>query len=195
MFGLDQAGIAALCEEAGALPVGGTGLLTLDYFMGNRTPYRDPLLRGTVLGLSLSHSRADLYRSAVEGVALGSANVLRRIKELGIPCNRIVSSGGYAKNRLWLKATVDAVGLPMELQGGTNLTIVGAAASAATGAGLFHDLFAAADAVTQPATIIEPDLSAHMRYAELLQDYLEATELLTPLLHRLAARQLGGGKA
>ncbi|MDQ0393286.1 FGGY-family carbohydrate kinase [Labrys monachus] len=195
MFDLDRAGLTALWEEAEALPVGGTGLLTLDYFMGNRTPYRDPLLRGTILGLSLSHSRADLYRSAVEGVALGSANVLKRIKELGIPCNRIVSSGGYARNRLWLKATVDAIGLPMELLGGTNLTIVGAAASAAAGAGIFPDLFAAADAVTQPATIIEPDLRAHMRYGELLQDYLEATELLTPLLHRLAARQLGGASA
>ena len=65
-------------------------LLTLDYFMGNRTPYRDPLLRGAVIGLSLGHDRAALYRSAVEGVALGSANVLKRMGELGVACRRIV---------------------------------------------------------------------------------------------------------
>ena len=46
-----------------------------------------------------------------------------------------------------------------------------------------------------PGTVVEPDLGAHMRYAGLLEDYLEATELLTPLLHRLAARQLAGDKA
>ena len=93
MFALDRPGAARLPREAGALPVGGTGLLTLDYFMGNRTPYRDPLLRGAVIGLSLGHDRAALYRSAVEGVALASANVLRRMGELGVPCRRIVSVG------------------------------------------------------------------------------------------------------
>jgi ribulose kinase len=190
MFGLDAAGREALYREAEALPVGGTGLITLDYFMGNRTPYRDPLLRGAVLGLSLGHDRAALYRSAVEGVALASANVLKRMGELGVPCRRIVSAGGYAKNRLWLQATVDAIGLPVQLLPTANLTIIGAAASAAAGAGLVPDLFQAAEAVRQQTVTIEPDLHAHRRYDELLGDYLEATELLAPLSRRLAARQL-----
>lgn len=191
MFDLDAAGSAQLQEEAAALGVGETGLLTLDYFMGNRTPYRDPLRRGAVLGLSLGHDRAALYRSAVESVALASANVIKRMAELAIPCRRIVSAGGYAKNSLWLKATVDAIGLPVELQPDANLSIIGAAASAAVGAGLVKDLFAAASAVTGPAIIIEPDPVAHARYEDLLNDYLEATELLAPLSRRLAARQLG----
>ncbi|MDQ0475231.1 FGGY-family carbohydrate kinase [Labrys wisconsinensis] len=192
VFRLDAAGLEALWREAEALPVGGAGLLTLDYFMGNRTPYRDPMLRGAVLGLSLGHDRAALYRSAVEGVALASANVLRRMGELGVACRRIVSSGGYARNRLWLRATVDAIGRPVELMPEANLTIIGAAASAAAGAGLVPDLFAAAAAVAQPAITVEPDLAAHARYGELLADYLEATKLLAPLSRRLAARQLGG---
>jgi ribulose kinase len=190
MFGLDGAGRESLYRQAEALPVGGTGLITLDYFMGNRTPYRDPLLRGAVLGLSLGHDRAALYRSAVEGVALASANVLKRMGELGVPCGRIVSAGGYAKNRLWLRATVDALGLPVELLPAANLTIIGAAASAAAGAGLVPDLFRAAEAVRQPTVTIEPDPAAHRRYKELLEDYIEATELVAPLSRRLAARQL-----
>ena len=191
IFDLDKAGRAKLVEDASAFAVGGTGLLTLDYFMGNRTPYRDPLRRGAVMGLSLSHDRASLYRSAVEGVALGSANVLKRMRELGVSCSRIVSAGGFAKNSLWLRATVDAIGLPVELLAQTNLTIIGTVAAAANGAGFVPDLFAAAEAVTQKVTIIEPDLAAHARYGELLEDYLEATELLAPLSRRLAARQLG----
>ena len=39
-------------------------MLALDYFMGNRTPYRDRLLRGACLGLSLGHDLAALYRAA-----------------------------------------------------------------------------------------------------------------------------------
>jgi ribulose kinase len=195
LFGLDADGLAALWREAEALPVGGAGLLTLDYFMGNRTPYRDPLLRGAVLGLSLGHDRAMLYRSAVEGVALASANVLERMGELGITSRRIVSAGGYARNPLWLRATVDAIGRPVELLPDANLTIIGTAASAATGAGLMPDLFAAAKAVTRPGTVIEPDPVAHARYRELFAEYLEVTDLLAPVSRRLAARQLGAPSA
>jgi ribulose kinase len=191
MFDLDAEGSARLQNEAEALPVGATGLLTLDYFMGNRTPYRDPFLRGAVIGLSLGHDRAALYRSAVEGVALASANVLKRVSELGISVNRVVSAGGYTKNRFWLQATVDAIGLPVQLQPSANLSIIGAAASAAVGAGLLGDLFAAAAAVVQPTTTIEPDPEAHKKYRDLLNEYLEATELLAPLSRRLAVRQLG----
>ncbi len=190
MFGLDEAGADDLRRKAEALPVGGGGVLALDYFMGNRTPYRDPLLRGAFLGLSLGHDRAALYRSAVEGVALASANVLKRMGELGVACHRVVSSGGYARNPLWLKATVDAIGLPMQTLPDVNLTILGAAACAAAGAGLAANLFEAAKAVAQPPIIKEPDLAAHERYRELLSDYREATEILTPLMHRLAGRQL-----
>jgi hypothetical protein len=190
VFRLDAAGLAELWREAEALPVGGSGLLSLDYFMGNRTPFRDPLLRGAVVGLSLSHDRAALYRSAVEGVALASANVIRHMQALGTPCRRIVSSGGYAKNRLWLRATVDAIGMPVQLSSNANLTIVGTAASAAAGAGLVADLFEAASAVVQPTTTIEPDPAAHAIYAEMLAEYLELTELLAPVARRLAERQL-----
>ena len=135
IFGLDAAGTQALIAEAGRRPPEGSGLRTLDYFMGNRTPYRDPHLRGAVLGLSLGHDRAALYRSAVEGVALASANVLAQARKLGVPIERIVSAGGFAKNALWLRATVDAIGLPVQMAAEENLSIVGTAAAAATGVG------------------------------------------------------------
>ena len=191
MFGLDADGTRVLIAQAQALPVGRSGLVTLDYFMGNRTPYRDPLLRGAVLGLSLGHDRASLYRSAVEGVALASANVIRHMRELGIACERIVTAGGYAKNPLWLEATVDAIGLPVELLPEANLSIIGAAGTAAFGAGLVESLHAGARAVAQPTTHVEPDRTRHAQYMELLEEYLEATALLAPLSHRLAMRQLG----
>ncbi len=190
IFELKGPGREALREAAAAIPVGGTGLITLDYFMGNRTPYRDPKLRGAILGLSLSHDRAALYRSAIEAVALASANVLKRIDELKVPVNHIVTAGGYAKNRLWLQATVDAIGMPVHLSKEANLTIVGAAASAAVGAGLAKDLFAAAAAVAPQTVKIAPDAKSHEAYKHLLADYIEATNLLAPLSRRLADRQL-----
>jgi ribulose kinase len=189
IFQLDAAGTQRLIAEAAALPSEGSGLLTLDYFMGNRTPYRDPHLRGAVLGLSLGHNRASLYRSAVEGVALASANVVAQALSLGVPIDRIVSAGGYCRNALWLRATVDAIGLPVQLAAEENLTIVGTAAVAATGVGLFPDLRTAAAAVARDGRLIEPDMAAHRRYAQSLEQYREATTLLTPILHGLSGQK------
>ena len=188
IFQIDEAGQKQLIEAASALPVDGTGLMTLDYFMGNRTPYRDPHLRGAVLGLSLAHDRASLYRSMIESIALGSANVIAQARDIGVPVDHIVSAGGYAKNSLWLRATVDAIGLPVHLAAEENLTIVGTAAAAATGIGLFPDLRTAAAAVVRLGRCIEPDMQAHAVYAEALDRYRGVTGLLTDTLHDLSTR-------
>ncbi len=186
IFQLDEAGERDLIAASAAHPVGGTGLLMLDYFMGNRTPYRDPHLRGALMGLSLDHDRPAIYRSAVESVALASANVVAQAVSLGVPVDLVVSSGGFRKNELWLRATVDAIGLPVQLAAEENLTIVGTAAAAATALGLFSDLRVAAAAAAQPGRHVEPDLAAHGRYREALERYRETTAILSPTLHALS---------
>lgn len=186
VFGLDSEGHRRLIDEAAALPAGSTKLMALDYFMGNRTPYRDPALRGAFIGLSLDQGRAQIYRAAVESLALGSANVVLGAIEAGVPCRRIVSSGGFRRNAAWLRATVDALGMPIHLPAEDNLTILGAVASAATAAGLMVDLTAAAAAVETVGSTIEPDLSAHARYRDMLGQYREATLSLRPLMHALS---------
>ncbi|MGD0186120.1 MAG: FGGY-family carbohydrate kinase [Roseiarcus sp.] len=186
IFGLDDAGGAALIAEAAKLGIGETGLLTLDYWMGNRTPYRDPNLRGAIFGLSLWHDRATIYRSAVEAIALGSANVVAGLLARGVSLDRFVLSGGICKNPLWLRATVDAIGMPIHVARDDNLSLVGGAVSAAAALGLFPGLTAASKACAAPAAIIEPDASAHVRFTEMLQSYREATETAAPIAHRLA---------
>ena len=111
--------------------------------------------------------------------------------ELGVGPS-LVSSGGYAQSRLVESGTVRCDGVAGAAAAGRQLTILGAVACAANAAGLTPDLFGAAKAVAQPFVAVEPDLKAHDRYRELLADYIEATELLTPLLHRLAERQTTG---
>ena len=52
---------------AEALPAGSEGLLVLDHFQGNRTPHKDPLARGTFVGLTLNHTLAHLYGAWTRG--------------------------------------------------------------------------------------------------------------------------------
>ena len=111
---------------------------------------------------------------------------MARAVSLGVQVDLIVSSGGFRKNELWLRATVDAIGLPVQLAAEENLTIVGTAAAAATAVGLFPDLRTAAAASVRPGRQIEPDLAAHARYGEALAHYQDTTALLSPTLHALS---------
>jgi xylulokinase len=63
------AGFAELDLEAEGVPAGSEGLLVLPYFLGEKTPIHDPEARGTVVGLTLSHTPAHLWRALLEGVA------------------------------------------------------------------------------------------------------------------------------
>ena len=58
-----------LNEQAAKLPVGSEGLIVLPYFMGERSPIWDSDAKGTIVGLSLAHTKAHLYRAFLEAVA------------------------------------------------------------------------------------------------------------------------------
>lgn len=187
IYGLDATGFAALNEAAGAIPPRRTGLLALDYWMGNRTPYRDPNLRGAILGLSLSHDRAGIYRACVNAIALGSANVVFDLARQGVAIDRIVLAGGILRNPLWLRATVDALGMPVGIAREDNLSLYGAAVAAAAGLGLHGSLTEAAAIHRAPVTVMEPDMDLHRDYRAMLEDYRHATERLAPILRALSA--------
>ena len=54
---------AALAKLAAGSPPGANGLVALPYFSGERTPIHDPLASGLIAGLTLGHTRADVYRA------------------------------------------------------------------------------------------------------------------------------------
>jgi xylulokinase len=106
---------ATLAAEAEASPPGANGLLALPYFSGERTPIHDPHARGTFFGLDLTHSRGDLYRALLEGIAYATAHVVETYRDVGAAPRRVLAVGGGVKNRIWLEATSDMSGLAQQL--------------------------------------------------------------------------------
>ena len=107
-----DADFATLSAEAATSPKGARGLLCLPYFSGERTPLHDPLARGAFFGLNLTHTRADMFRAAVEGIAAGTAHILDTCRETGAVPTRILAVGGGTQNPVWMQATSDLCNLP-----------------------------------------------------------------------------------
>lgn len=115
----DAAGVSSHYDEfaawAAESPPGANGLDLLPYLSGERTPIHDPDARGVVFGLSLKHTRGDVARAALEGIAQGIRLNLDVMLEMGVPIERIRAVGGGVKNQAWLQAVTDCVARPQEV--------------------------------------------------------------------------------
>jgi xylulokinase len=106
------AGWEELVREAEGSPKGARGLLCLPYFSGERTPIHDPLARGAFFGLDLTHTRGDIFRAVLEGVAAGTAHVIETYREAGAEPAQVFAVGGGTKNPVWMQATSDLGQVP-----------------------------------------------------------------------------------
>jgi len=101
---------AELVELAAESPAGSNGLLMLPYFAGERTPVMDPHARGVVAGLTLTHTRGDLYRAALEAGGFGVRHNIETIEAAGGVVRRIVAVGGGTQGSLWTQIVCDITG-------------------------------------------------------------------------------------
>ncbi|MHA9739207.1 FGGY-family carbohydrate kinase [Robinsoniella peoriensis] len=100
-----------LNAETEKLPAGSEGLVVLPYFMGERSPVWDSDAKGTILGLSLTHTRAHLYRAFLEAVAYSLRNAMEATGEnLG---EYILLAGGVTKSKVWRQIFADVTGYPV----------------------------------------------------------------------------------
>ncbi|MBL4646271.1 MAG: carbohydrate kinase, partial [Rhizobiales bacterium] len=107
---------ATLASEAASSPPGANGLVLLPYFSGERTPIHDPHAKGVLFGLNLTHTRADMFRAFLEGIALGTNDVVQTYRDIGEPPKALYAVGGGIKNKVWAQAMSDACALPQILK-------------------------------------------------------------------------------
>ncbi len=168
-----------MAEEAANIPIGSDGLITLDFFQGNRTPYKDPMAKGVFYGLTLSHTRAHMYRSILEGIAFGTRNVLDTIENGISVIEQIRGCGGVIRNELWLKIIADVTGKPIVItEHSSNAGVLGCAVTAAVGSGAFPDFQSACDSMVKVTKVVEPSADANRQYSKSYQKYLAIYEYL-----------------
>lgn len=187
---LTAADYPALLAEAEASGVGARGLVTLPYFAGERTPILDPDARGVIAGLTLTHGRGDLYRSALEATALGVRDNVETMRAAGADIRRIVAVGGGTQGALWLQIVSDVTGLIQEVPE----TTIGASYGAAflAGTALAHAASDAPPSITDwnpVATVIRPDLTHRDAYDALFDRYRRLYAQTRDIVHELTAAQ------
>ncbi|MBR1560357.1 MAG: xylulokinase [Clostridia bacterium] len=131
-------------------PPGANGLFFLPYLTGERTPHMDPKARGAFVGLTLDHGRAEMERAVMEGVACALRDCLEVLLEAGARCDRIVAAGGGARSDVWLQIQADIFDRDVYRSASLEQACLGAAITAAVGAGAYPDFETACAACVDP---------------------------------------------
>lgn len=179
--------LAELDARAEQVPAGSDGLLFLPYLMGERSPIWDPDARGTITGLTLSHTGDHLYRAGLEGVAFALRHNIEYGRRAGYPLDDVLHVvGGATRSPTWLQIMADVTGLPIVATRGGEAAYAGAMLGA-IGVGLVDvddlDTWYAAPGRSDP---FEPDPAATVVYDDLYPHYVGLYE---DLRDRFAALQ------
>jgi L-ribulokinase len=166
---------AQLSAEAAWVKPGQSGLVALDWNNGNRTILVDPLLTGLLVGQTLHTTRAEVYRALIEATAYGARAIVERMREYGVPIERVVCCGGIAeKNALFMQIYADVIGHPMLIAGSSQTPALGSAISAAVAAGAHSSFETAQEKMTSlKETRYMPNPTAKRVYDELYGVYRE----------------------
>lgn len=158
----------ALDEAAANVPLGAEGLLTIPYWNAVQSPYWEPFAKGIMFGFGSAHTRAHMYRSIMEGIAIELRENIRRVEaSTGRQIRELRATGGGSRNKLWRQIFADATGKPIVVSGVDEVSAQGAAIMGLVGVGAFPDVASAAAAMTNFIERTEPDADAHERYGKI----------------------------
>jgi xylulokinase len=181
---------ATLAEEAASSPIGANGLIMLPYMSGERTPIFDPKARGVIAGLSLSHTRGDVYRVMLEGTAFAIRMNLEAMQKAGAQIKHGVAVGGGASNELWLQMVSDVSGIPQLLPEKTIGASYGDAFLAGLAVGAIENLDVLKKYWVRIKREILPDMEKKKVYDQLYFLFKDLYQQSKPVVHQLANMQL-----
>ena len=143
-------------KEAETVPIGANRLLYLPYLMGERTPHLDPNARGMFFGLSAMHTKKEMLRAVMEGVAYSLRDCVEICREMNINVSDMMACGGGGSSPLWRQMLADLYACPVKTASSKEGPALGVAILALVGAGVYKSVPEACDVICGVDKVQEP---------------------------------------
>jgi len=176
-----------LNQKASKIPAGQSGIVALDWWNGNRTPYADSDLSGMIVGLNLSTKPENIYRGILESTAFGTKTIVELYENAGITIDEIYAAGGISqKNPFLMQMYADIIGKRITVSASTQAGAKGSAIFASVAGGYFDSVASAAQVLAEKCEktylpIAENTLQYQKQYAvykELSEYFGEKTKIM-----------------
>ncbi|HEV7948432.1 MAG TPA: ribulokinase, partial [Glaciihabitans sp.] len=128
-------------------PVGGHGLVALDWHGGNRSVLVDAELSGTVIGTTLTTRPEEIYRALFEATAFGTRTIVETFNNSGVPVTEFIAAGGLIRNPFLMQVYSNILRMPISTIASSQGPALGSAIHAAVAAGAYPAVREAAEAM------------------------------------------------
>ena len=172
-------------QQAASEKPGAKGLLYMPHLASAGAPRNNPNAKGLFLGLTFSHTKADLARAVMEGISLEIRDIITAKARMGIEVNQIRLTGGGSKSPVWNQIQADVYGRTVQTVQTAETASVGAAMLAAVGTGIYKNIQEAADEMVRVTRTYEPNPANNQIYGDLYDIYCSTYESLASPEHNV----------
>lgn len=179
-----------LTELAKNQPVGGHGLIALDWNGGNRSVLVDAELSGLLVGQTLTTRPEEIYRALFEATAFGTREIVESFGASGVPVTEFIVAGGLLRNPFLMQVYSDVLRMPLSIIASEQGPALGSAIHAAVAAGAYPSVLAAGEAMGKVTrAVYEPNPEAADAYDALFAEYQQLHDYFgrgaNDVMHRL----------
>jgi glycerol kinase len=163
----DGLGLIRRAEETEALAAAADParrVYVVPAFTGLGAPYWDAEARGAIFGLTRDVGRADLVRATLEAACYQTRDLIEAMRADGAAPTSLRVDGGMVANNWFAQCLADTLNMPVERPRNAETTVLGAAALAGLGTGVYPSLEALSGRWQRDA-LFEPQSDAETRGA------------------------------
>lgn len=175
-----------LDQIAARVPAGARGILYAPWLFGERTPVDNSDVRATLLNVSMEHSREDMIRAVLEGVALNTRWMFESLKKFlsAYRQDEVTIVGGGGASDIWCQIFADVMNVRIrQIESSLQANVLGSAFIAGVGIGAmtFDDVTRRSRA----KCIYEPNPEHRRIYDTAFESFQDAYRRLAPFYRRL----------
>ena len=183
-----------MTAQAALAPPGSKGLVFLPYMAGERTPIWNPYARGVFFGLTLGHTRAEIFRALLEGPAFAIRHTVGILEqESGVEVQSLKIGGTAAKSDVWNQIIANVLNKPVVALSQSHVEVLGAAVLGGYGVGMYPDLATGTARVAEKGRRYEPAPDVNAVYNRLFPLYKRLYPAVAPFFEELVELDLPQG--
>lgn len=178
-----------LTKIAERVQPGSDGLLFHPFLAGERAPLWNPDVRGSFIGLTMSHKKEHMIRAALEGVIYNLYTVfLALIECMDSPVTRIQATGGFARSQVWRQMMSDIFDSEVIVPESYESSCLGACILGLYATGKINSFEVVSEMVGSTYKHM-PNKEATQAYSELVSIFISISRVLEKDYSRLANYQ------
>ncbi len=176
---------AELDNGASQIAPGAEGLIFNPYLNGELTPYADPLLCASFIGVRAGHTKAHFTRAVLEGVSMSMLDCLTTLGEIGVSHGEsAMIIGGGGKSPLWRQITSDVLGITLVERRHSDSSF-GSAMMAGVATGVWGNPETAVSICNETISLTEPNRDNHKIYQKVFKKYKKVHDALVDIYHEV----------